>query len=146
MSMKPKDARTSSAMSRVRQAKTAPEERVAAVLRELGIAYRRNAKALPGKPDFTNRSKGWAIQVHGCFWHQHDCKRGTLPAHNREAWEAKFARNRARDVEVDEALKKLGLSVLTLWECETRQPTRLKETISDHLTSVALPTTINHRL
>jgi len=140
MSMKPKDARTSAAMSRVGQTKTAPEERVAFILRELGIAYRRNVKALPGKPDFANRSRKWVIQVHGCFWHQHDCKRGTVPTHNRAGWEGKFARNRMRDIQVDGDLKKLGLSVLTVWECETREPTRLKEKISDHLASVAPPT------
>lgn len=137
MGMMPKDERTSAAMAKVRQARTAPEERVATSLRELGFAYRRNVKSLPGKPDFANRSKGWAIQVHGCFWHQHDCKRGTMPAHNRDAWKMKLARNKARDIQVNDALENLGLSVLTLWECETRDPTRLKEKISNHLVPFA---------
>lgn len=135
--IRPKDARTSNAMARVRQFKTAPEQKVAAALRELGAAYRRNVVSLPGKPDFANRSKGWVIQVHGCFWHQHNWKRGTLPAHNRAWWVTKFERNRARDIEVNEALRSQSLSTLTLWECETRDATRLKERLRGFLTDVA---------
>jgi len=120
-------------MAKVRQTRTTPEERVAAVLRDLGLAYRRNVKALPGKPDFANRSKGWAIQVHGCFWHQHDCKRGTMPSHNREAWEAKFAKNKQRDEEVDARLAALGLRVVTVWECETKDSVGLKNKLQSYL-------------
>lgn len=107
-------------MSRVKQARTSAEERVAQALRHLGVRYRRNNRTLPGKPDFSNQSQGWVIQVHGCFWHQHDCKRGALPAHNRALWMAKFHRNRERDAAVEDALRKRGLKVLTLWECETK--------------------------
>jgi len=131
--VKPLDDRTTAAMAKVRQTRTTPEERVAAVLRDLGLAYRRNVKALPGKPDFANRSKGWAIQVHGCFWHQHDCKRGTMPSHNREAWEAKFAKNKQRDEEVDARLAALGLRVVTVWECETKDSVGLKNKLQSYL-------------
>ncbi|QYF87197.1 very short patch repair endonuclease [Brevundimonas sp. PAMC22021] len=131
--MKPKDARTSEAMSRVKQARTAPEDKVAEALRSLEVAYRRNVKNLPGRPDFANRARGWAIQVHGCFWHQHTCRRGTTPIHNRELWQAKFARNRERDAEVEAALVKAGLRVVTLWECETKDATQLKELIQERL-------------
>lgn len=127
--MKPLDDRTTAAMAKVRQSRTTPEERVAAALRDLGLAYRRHVKSLPGRPDFANRSKGWAIQVHGCFWHQHDCKRGTMPSHNRDAWEAKFARNKQRDAEVDARLGALGLRVFTVWECETKDSVALKDTL-----------------
>lgn len=120
-------------MSRVPQARTTPEEQVATALRQLGISYRRNVRTLPGRPDFANRSKGWAIQVHGCFWHQHDCKRGTMPSHNREAWQAKFARNRRRDAEVDARLAALGLRVVTVWECETKDSVGLKNKLHSHL-------------
>lgn len=120
-------------MAKVRQSRTTPEERVAAALRDLGLAYRRNVKSLPGKPDFANRSKGWAIQVHGCFWHQHDCKRGTMPSHNRDAWEAKFARNKQRDAEVDARLAALDLRVVTVWECETKDSVGLKSKLQSYL-------------
>lgn len=133
MSMRPKDERTSHAMSRVRQKRTTPEERVAIVLRRLGARYRRNVRTLPGKPDFANQSRGWAVSVHGCFWHQHDCKRGTVPIHNAELWQEKFAANAARDQRVTEALSASGLQVLTIWECETRNPTVLQLKIESFL-------------
>lgn len=125
--MQPLNARTTSAMSKVRQVRTTPEERVAEVLRELGKAYRRNVRNLPGKPDFANRSRGWVVQVHGCFWHHHDCKRGTVPVNNREAWLVKFAANRLRDQRVEADLRDMGLEVVTVWECETRRHSVLVE-------------------
>ena len=120
-------------MAKVKQSRTEPEERVARALRELGHAYRRNVRTLPGKPDFANQSKGWAIQVHGCFWHRHDCKRATVPAHHRSEWQGKFARNQARDARVETALTDRGLRVLTLWECEIKNPAQLKATLSHYL-------------
>ncbi len=46
--------------------------------REL-VAYRVNAKQLPGSPDAANKTKHFAIFVHGCFWHRHsECRRTTL--------------------------------------------------------------------
>lgn len=131
--MKPLDARTTDAMSKVRQAKTKPEEAVARALREIGVSYRRNARSLPGTPDFANQSKGWVVQVHGCFWHQHDCKRGTMPSHNQAEWRAKFQRNKTRDAVVDRVLTERGLRVLTVWECETTDSSTLTERLKTHL-------------
>lgn len=131
--MKPLDARTTDAMSKVRQAKTKPEETVAQALRDIGASYRRNVRSLPGRPDFANQSKGWVVQVHGCFWHQHDCKRGTMPSHNQAEWRAKFERNKTRDAKVEQALSGRGLRVLTVWECETRSPAALTDRLKTHL-------------
>lgn len=114
-------------MAKVKQARTTPEQAVSLALRALNLSYRRNVKTLPGKPDFANQSRGWVVQVHGCFWHQHDCKRGTVPSHNREEWLAKFERNKERDRYVDARLTALGLRILTVWECETKDSPRLKE-------------------
>ena len=118
----PINEQTSALMSRVKQRRTKPEETVAAALRMLGSRYRRNVRSLPGSPDFSNRSKGWAIQVHGCFWHNHDCKRGTVPVHNAEFWIEKLEANRVRDQRTNEALSASGMNVLTIWECETKDP------------------------
>lgn len=131
--MKPLDARTTDAMSKVRRAKTKPEEIVAATLRKMGASYRRNVRSLPGTPDFANQSKGWVVQVHGCFWHHHDCKRGTMPSHNQDEWRTKFERNKARDARVEQALVDRGLRVLTIWECETKTPLSLTERLKTHL-------------
>lgn len=131
--MTPKDSRTSMAMARVPQKRTTPEEKVGSALRSLGVSYRRNVRTLPGSPDFANQAKGWVIQVHGCFWHQHDCPRGTVPAHNRAEWQAKFERNRQRDANTHALLEAKGLRVLTVWECEVKHAERLTEIVAAHV-------------
>lgn len=109
----------SALLARVKQKKTRPEEEVARRLRDLGLAYRRNVRTLPGSPDFANRSKGWAIFVNGCFWHHHTgCRRAGVPKNNRAFWQAKFAANRSRDAAKIRALRALGFRVLVIWECE----------------------------
>lgn len=115
-------------MGRVRQAKTAPEEAVAAWLRDHGIRYRRNVRTLPGRPDFANRSAGFAIFVHGCYWHRHPgCPRATTPTRNRAFWLDKFAANIARDAARTAELEQAGFRTATVWECETEQSTTLEE-------------------
>jgi DNA mismatch endonuclease (patch repair protein) len=131
--MTPKDQRTSMAMARVRQKRTTPEEVVASLLRELRVRYRRNVRSLPGSPDFANRSRRWAIQVHGCFWHQHSCARGSMPSHNGELWRVKFQRNKERDTRTEAALAELGLRVLTVWECEMKGRDELVKKLSEHV-------------
>jgi DNA mismatch endonuclease (patch repair protein) len=114
-------------MKRVRQVRTSPEERVSAVLRELGINYRRAPRNLPGSPDFASKKKQWAIFVNGCFWHHHArCYRATVPTRNRSFWVAKFADNQRRDRAKIVALRALGFNVLVVWECETTKTIRLR--------------------
>lgn len=115
----PQSPERAALLARVKQKKTKPEETVARLLRDLGLAYRRNVRALSGSPDFANRSKGWAIFVNGCFWHHHTgCRRATVPKNNRAFWTEKFAANRRRDAAKIRALRALGLRVLVIWECE----------------------------
>ncbi|QDT39424.1 Very short patch repair protein [Stratiformator vulcanicus] len=80
---------------------------------------------------FPGRRK--VIFVHGCFWHRHDCPRGhATPATRPEFWAEKFARNIARDKRNIRELRKLGWSVMTIWECQTLSanlPTTIKRTI-----------------
>jgi DNA mismatch endonuclease, patch repair protein len=105
-------------LGRVKQSRTRPEEIVAAQLRALGLAYRRNVRDLPGSPDFANKSRRFAIFVNGCFWHHHTgCKRAGVPKNNRAFWTAKFVTNRRRDADRIRALRRLGYRVLVIWEC-----------------------------
>ncbi len=109
-----------------KRADTKPERVVRGLLRALGLHYRLNNPNLPGKPDFSNQRAGWAVFVHGCYWHHHQgCRYATVPAKNREWWLAKFARNQERDREKRQALEARGLVVHTVWECETRDPDTL---------------------
>jgi DNA mismatch endonuclease (patch repair protein) len=57
------------------------------------------------------------IFVSGCFWHRHTCGRCRIPAANRLYWLAKIHRNAVRDRRVQRALRRLGWSVLVVWEC-----------------------------
>lgn len=120
------DPARSALMKRVRQSRTGAEEAVAVALRRAGLRYRRNFKALPGAPDFANKSRKWAIFVNGCFWHHHKgCRRGTIPKQNRAFWLEKFAANRRRDAQKARSLRRLGFHVAIIWECEALDELRL---------------------
>jgi len=68
------------------------------------------------RPDFVFRAQRVAVFVDGCFWH--GCPRhATRPKQNRKFWDAKIARNRARDRKVSRTLRAAGWSVLRIWEC-----------------------------
>jgi DNA mismatch endonuclease (patch repair protein) len=123
----PLDRTRSELMRRVRQRGTKPEDEVAAVLRDLGICFRRNVSTLPGSPDFANKTRKWAIFVNGCFWHRHKgCVRATTPKHNRAFWLAKFAANVVRDKAKTRLLRGMKFKVIVIWECEAANDTRVR--------------------
>ena len=75
------------------------------------------------KPDICYPGKKIAIFVHGCFWHGHDCPRGSRkPKANADYWGGKIARNRARDARSAETLTADGWRVVIVWECDLRTP------------------------
>lgn len=124
----PLDAETSYKLSKVRQKGTAAEITVRSCLNRLGYRFRISCRGLPGSPDIINRSKKWAIFVHGCFWHHHEgCKRATIPKNNREFWLAKFQQNKDRDAKVTRQLEEMGYKVITIWECETQEAEKLAQ-------------------
>lgn len=124
----PTTVRRSKLMAKVKRGHTGAELRVRRALRELGVHYRLHAADLPGKPDIVHRRDRWVIFVNGCFWHFHqDCKRGSIPKRNREFWQDKLEKNRRRDWLNIRRLMELGFSVLVVWECETRDPVKLRE-------------------
>jgi DNA mismatch endonuclease, patch repair protein len=113
------DAATSARMSRIRQTGTAPELAVRRAVATLGLRYTTNNKDLPGSPDLANRSRRWAIFVHGCYWHRHEgCYMATTPRTNTEFWLNKFSRNVERDNDAQATLRRAGYRVLTFWQCE----------------------------
>jgi DNA mismatch endonuclease (patch repair protein) len=113
------DHQTSERMRRIGQRDTAPEIKVRALLHRLGYRFRVHNDTLPGRPDIANRRQGWAVFVHGCFWHAHaNCRRATTPFSNSSHWQEKFKRTAQRDREAQIALHFLGYRVETIWECE----------------------------
>jgi DNA mismatch endonuclease (patch repair protein) len=115
------DATTSARMGRIRQSGTAPEMTIRRAVATLGLRYTVKNRDLPGSPDLANRSRRWAIFVHGCYWHRHEgCHKATTPGTNTEFWRNKFSRNVARDAAARSELKRRGYRVLTFWQCELR--------------------------
>jgi DNA mismatch endonuclease (patch repair protein) len=126
-------ARRSANMARIRAKDTKPEMLVRRLVHGLGYRYRLHRRGLPGTPDlvFTPRRK--VIFVHGCFWHQHTCPAGRIPASRRDYWEVKLQRNVDRDAETQAALRADGWQVLTIWECETKDREALAERLKNFL-------------
>jgi DNA mismatch endonuclease (patch repair protein) len=113
------DATTSARMGRIRQSGTAPEMTIRRAVATLGLRYTVKNRDLPGSPDLANRSRRWAIFVHGCYWHRHaGCHKATTPRTNSEFWLNKFSRNVARDEAARIELERRGYRVLTFWQCE----------------------------
>lgn len=111
----------SEVMRRIKGKGTTPELKVRRSLTALGARYRLNRKDLPGSPDVVMPGRRLAIFVHGCFWHGHDCPRGSrVPKANRDYWTAKVARNVARDTSNHADLLARGWRVETIWECELK--------------------------
>ncbi|MGK6320155.1 very short patch repair endonuclease [Sphingomonas sp. DT-204] len=122
----------SEVMSRVRGKDTKPEMRVRLALYSAGLRYRLQARELAGRPDIVFRSARLAIFVHGCFWHRHPgCGHARMPKSRLDFWEAKLAGNVERDHRHEEQLRSAGWNVLTIWECETRDPARMSEIVSE---------------
>ncbi|QFY43522.1 DNA mismatch endonuclease Vsr [Candidatus Methylospira mobilis] len=106
---------------------TTPELRVRKLLYQLGYRFRLHRKDLPGKPDIVLPKYRLCIFVNGCFWHQHPgCPRATIPASNVEFWRKKLQRTRERDLQNITELTNLGWRILLLWECETKDSSRLQ--------------------
>ena len=115
----------SEVMSKITSKNTGPEVRLRHALHNFGLRYRLHDKRLPGTPDIVLRRYNAAIQVRGCFWHQHNCKNGHIPKSRQDYWIEKLQKNVERDRKNDEELKKLGWRLWVVWECEISSKTKL---------------------
>ena len=125
-------------MAGIRNKDTKPEMTIRKGLHRLGFRFLLHDKRFPGKPDLIFPKWRAAIFVNGCFWHGHDCARGSrTPKANRDYWLAKVARNKARDAAAEAALKARGWRVETIWECELKDQAaldrRLRRLLQDPL-------------
>jgi DNA mismatch endonuclease (patch repair protein) len=100
----------------------------------MGYRFRLHRRDLPGKPDLVFPARRKVILVHGCFWHVHDCPYGRVkPATNAGFWANKRGENAARDQRNLAGLEAAGWSVLTIWECETRNQEPLGRKLREFL-------------
>lgn len=108
-------------MAAVKGKNTKPEIAIRKLLHAQGYRFRLHRKDLPGTPDIVLPKYKIAIFINGCFWHQHEnCKHAALPSTRREFWQAKLTANKQRDACNLAALRALGYTTLTIWECEIK--------------------------
>ncbi len=113
-------------MSRIKNRNTRPELAVRSLLHRMGYRFRLHRTDLPGKPDIVLARYKTAIFVHGCFWHRHkDCRFAYTPKSRVDFWLKKLESNVTRDQLVKVDLVRLGWRVITVWECELREPVQL---------------------
>lgn len=115
----------SAVMAKIRSKDTKPERIVRRYLYSRGYRYRKNVKSLPGTPDIVLRKYGIVIFIHGCFWHGHKVD-GSMPKTNRKFWEEKINKNKQRDERNKALLRRMGWSVMTVWECQLKPTVRRK--------------------
>lgn len=110
-------------MASVGQKNTGPEMVLRSALHRRGLRYRLHDRNLPGSPDLVFPRFKAVIFVHGCYWHAHDCYRGTKPKSRQQFWYEKFLANQQRDARNVERLVAKGWRVLTVWECAIKGKT-----------------------
>lgn len=107
------------AMQGNRRTNTNPEVSVRRLLHRAGLRYRVDFPVVAGetrvRPDVVFTRQKVCLFVDGCYWHgcPDHCR---IPASNREYWEAKIARNRARDERVTLELERSDWIVVRAWE------------------------------
>ena len=130
-------AERSARMALIRSTNTKPEIAVRRITHSLGFRFRLHRRDLPGAPDLVFPRLKCVVFVHGCFWHRHPyCSDGTRIPKSRVAfWRKKFQGNKRRDTVNAQRLRRLHWRVLTIWECELRQPARVASRLSRFLTT-----------
>ncbi|WP_082885133.1 very short patch repair endonuclease [Bradyrhizobium stylosanthis] len=112
-------------MRSIPQKDTKPEVLVRKTIHAMGFRFRLHDRNLPSRPDIVLRCHKAIIQVHGCFWHQHGCSLSSIPRTRTEYWLPKLARNVERDAANVRLLEGMGWRVLTVWECDLKEPKRI---------------------
>ena len=102
-------------MRAVKSKDSAIEIKFGKALWAAGFRYRKNDKRLTGKPDIVLKKHKTVIFIDSCFWH--GCKKHCrIPSTKRSYWTKKIKRNKERDKEVNDILRKEGWKVLRFWE------------------------------
>ena len=120
-------------MSSIRGKNTTPEIKIRKLLWANGKRYRIHDGTVVGCPDISNKSKGLAVFIDGCFWH--GCGRCYRePKTNTVFWRDKIAANKRRRRSVSRKLRNGGTTVLQFWEHEVNSnPERVARLISEYL-------------
>ena len=123
-------AERSARMALVRAKDTKPELLVRRLVHGMGYRYRLHRRDLPGTPDLVFPGRSKVIFIHGCFWHRHvACALARLPKSRSDFWLPKLTANAERDARNVRELRRLGWSVLTIWECQLGDTAKLANRI-----------------
>lgn len=131
------------AMSHIKSESTSIEVTLRRTLWKKGYRYRKNYKALPGKPDIALTKYKIAVFCDGELFHGKDwevLRPRLLTGSNPEFWVKKIERNMERDRETDHKLLFLGWTVIHFWGNDIlKRPQEcvrvIEETIFDNLLS-----------
>jgi len=100
---------------------TLQERILRALLWRRGLRYRKNVRALPGKPDIVFSAARVAVFCDGDFWHGRDWQRLSRKLRagtNASYWIPKIKANRNRDRRNDRLLEREGWTVIRFWETD----------------------------
>ncbi|MGD1041859.1 MAG: DNA mismatch endonuclease Vsr [Sedimentisphaerales bacterium] len=123
-------------MSRIRKTDTVPELAVRKIIHGLGYRYRLYKNDLPGCPDIVLPIHRKIIFVNGCWWHRHNCRLGRRTPKSRLGyWMPKLQANKKRHKINLRKLRTQKWKVLTIWECQTRDPKKLSAKLIKFLKS-----------
>jgi DNA mismatch endonuclease (patch repair protein) len=111
-------------MSKIKSKNTKCEVLMRKALWAMGIRYRKNNQALPGKPDITILKYKIIIFIDGEFWHGYNWpqKKCTIKT-NRDFWIPKIERTMQRDAANNIKLQELGYRVFRFWEKQVTKDT-----------------------
>lgn len=110
--------KSSKTMKQIRGKDTSIEVTLRKALWAKGYRYRKNYKAIPGRPDIVLTKYKIAIFCDSEFFHGKDwevLKPRLLKGKNPDYWIAKIERNMERDIEKDQALLHEGWTVIHFW-------------------------------
>lgn len=114
-------------MQHIRSKDTSIEIKLRKALWHEGIRYRKNYKALPGKPDIVITKYRIAIFCDSSFWHGRNFDKKKPVATNHMYWDSKIRRNMERDQKVNQQLRAMEWKVLRFWDVDIEK--RLEECI-----------------
>lgn len=106
-------------MSRVRNRDTDIEMLVRSALHRHGRRFRKHLRSLPGTPDIVFTRSKVAVFIDGDFWHGYRFPQWKDSV--SDFWQKKIALNRQRDRRNFSKLRRLGWTVVRLWQHEVRR-------------------------
>lgn len=113
-------------MQHIRSNDTEIEMLLRKALWKKGYRYRKNYKALPGKPDIALTKYKIAVFCDGEFFHGKDwevLKPRLKNSNNSEYWIAKISNNMMHDAEINKQLLIMGWTVIRFWGKEIKRNT-----------------------